>query len=230
MALVLYSSGVQPIGQFDALDAQVTTIKGGEIVTLTGVTPGAFGGTDLASADVADGYVGTTTKTRPALTSTLGTSAGGPYWLVDDGTSNYGTLFGTLVGGTTGTIVTGGTVIGPHTASGSGKWTCWDKPGLYGVTLDACDTTASTGLVVGNSTLTVGAPLYATSAGLLTPVSAGSANAGGVMGRFVEFTDNGSLVNTPNNLVSGFASPSSTLGTAAALKKFTVAVFWFRGN
>ena len=230
MALRVISSGIQPIGQFDGLDSQVTTMKGGEVVTLTGVTPTLYGGTDLSAADQQDGYTGTVTKTRPAVTNTLGTGAGGPYWLSDDGTTGYGTLFGSVVGGSVGQQVIGGAQLGPHTATGSGKVTCWDKPGLYAVTLDACDTAATTGLQPTNATLTVGASLYASPAGLLTPnAGLGTANGGALLAKFIEFTTDGSLVNTPNTLVSGFASPSSVLGTAAALKKFTVALFWFQG-
>ena len=121
--------------------------------------------------------------------------------LADDGTSGYGTLFGVVVGGTVGQVVTGGAVLGPHTATGSGKVTCWDKPGVYGVSLDACDTTASTGLAPTNGTLDTGAALYATSAGLLTPNS-GARFENVVVGRFIDFETNGSLVNTPSRLAS----------------------------
>ena len=59
----------------------------------------------------------------------------------------YGTLFGAVVGGTVGQQVNGpttftGAILGPHTSTGSGKTTCWDKPGLYAVSLDAVDTTS----------------------------------------------------------------------------------------
>lgn len=220
MALVLLQSGNYPIGQFDGLDAQVTSFLGGEVCTLTAVT---WKGTDQAAADVDDGYVGTTSKTRPAVTFTL-SSGNRPLFLADDGTANYGTLFGQVVGATVGKVTTGGTVLGPHTATGSGKITCWDKPGLYGVTLDAADTTSGTGLTADNATLAVGAALYATTSGKLTPNS-GAAFEAVVVGRFVEFQTNGSLVNTPNYLVSALNSPTGT--TAASLMNFTMAVFTF---
>ena len=88
---------------------------------------------------------------RPIVTTTFGTVAAtdGPFYLTDDGTasngsppsSGYGTLFGSLVGGNVGQVVTGGTLLGPHTAAGSGKITLWMNPGLYGVSLDALDVT-----------------------------------------------------------------------------------------
>lgn len=227
--LRILQSGIQPLGQFDGLDSQVTATKGGEVVTLTAVTPYQYGGTDVNAADVNDGYAGTTTKVRPAVTTTLGTAAGGPYWLCDDGTTGYGTLFGSVIGAQAGTT-TSGTNLGPHTATGSGKLTCWTQPGLYGVTVDAAETTAATGLVPTNSTLTVGAALYATPAGLLTPNSAtGTANAGAIMGRFVEFATDGSLVTTPVTLVAGFQSPSSDVSSLQN-RRFTMAIFYWLGK
>lgn len=208
-----------PLGQFDGLDTQATSLLGGEVVTLTGVS---ITGTDKGAADLGDGYTGTTSKTRPVVTSTL-TSGNRPLFLADEGTKYYGTLFGEVVGATVGQVVSGGTQLGPHTATGSGKVTLWDKPGLYAVTLDAVDTTGATGLAPTNSTLTVGAALYATTAGLLTP-NVGAAFEAVVVGRFVEFTTDGTLVKTPSYLVSALNSPS---GASAALLGFTQAVIHF---
>jgi len=58
-------------------------------------------GSDVAAADIQDGYTGTSSKTRPAVTFTLGGSSK-PLFLADDGTKGYGTLFGVVVGGTAG--------------------------------------------------------------------------------------------------------------------------------
>jgi hypothetical protein len=237
MALVLQNNNGSPFGQFDMLDSQLSSIKGGEVATFTGVTPVAYGGTDLSAADVQeDGYAGTTTKVRPAITITLPTAANsGPFFLTDDGILHYGTLFGAVVGGTVGQQfnVPGsytGAILGPSTALGSGKVTLWGNPGVYGVTLDNVDTTSTTGLVPTNSTITTGAPLYATPAGLLTPnVSAGTANGAAIIGRFLTFETTGSLVTTPNTLVSGFASPSGPLGGAAQAQMY-MAVFTWKGS
>lgn len=229
MTLRTLQPGILPLGQFDGLDADATSTLGGEVCTLTAV---AVTGTDLAAkdADGSDGYFGIPpSHARPAVTTTLA-SGNRPLFLCDDGsagtldTRGYGTLFGRIVGGTTGQQVTGGAVLGPHTATGSGKVTVWDKPGLYAVTLDAADTTATTGLVTNNPTLTVGDALFATTAGLLTPNSGVQFEAV-TIGRFVEFNTEGSLVTTPNTQVSALNSPSGSGDPALTL--FTNAVFTF---
>lgn len=214
--LKILQPGIQPLGQFDGLDSELTTFKGGEVCTFTSVATKSTGGTDKAAADVIDdGYSGTTSKTRPAVTLTLASGVR-PLFLADDGNSGYGTLMGTVVGGTAGSISSGGAVLGPHTATGSGKITLWDKPGLYAVSLDAADTTGGSGLTADNAALNAGDPLYATTAGLLTPNS-GAAFEALVVGRFVEFTTNsGALVNTPDYLVDSLP-----------VNKFTEAVFHF---
>ena len=214
MSLKLLQPGSNPLGQYDGYDAATLLLKGGEVVTLKSVNvPNA----DKASADVYDGYINTAgVQKRPVVTSTL-TSGDRPLFLADEGITGYGTLFGSVVGGTVGQNTTGA-VLGPHTATGSGKVTCWDKPGLYAVSLDACDTNASTGLQPTNLTINTGSALYATTAGLLTPNS-GAAFEAVAVARFVAFETNGSLVTTPNNLVAAINGP--------ALKSFSFATFWF---
>lgn len=220
MALKLLQSGGQPLGQYDCLDADLPNILGGEVMTFgTAVVA-----TDKAAADAGDGYI-TPGTSRTVVKLMDGTAAGGPLMLSDDGTTGYGTLFGTVVGGTVGKVVTGGAVLGPHTATGSGKITCWHQPGLYAVTLDAVDTTAGTGLIPANTagTLTPGAKLFVTSTGKLTP-NVGAGTAAVWAGRFVEFATDGALVNTPNRLVQALNSPT---GSSALTLSYTVAVFHF---
>jgi len=226
MALKLLQPGTQPLGQFDGKDAEVLTLKGGEIVTFTSVV--ATAATDAAAADsLNDGYVWGAAPKRVVVTRTVATSAR-PLMLSDDGISGYGTLFGTVVGGTVGQVsygpnstVSSTNKLGPHTATGSGKVTLWEKPGLYAVSLDACDTAFSDGLTPTNATLATGASLTfvpaSSSGGQLTPV--GSTAAAGntvVVGRFIDFETNGSLVSTPNKLVSSLATPA-----------YSFAVFYF---
>jgi hypothetical protein len=223
MSLKLLTPGVQPLS-FDVLDTELTSIKGGEVVTLTSVLN--TNATDKAAADVFDGYtLPSSLQKRPVVTKTL-SSGKRPLMLADDGIAGYGTLFGTVVGGTVGQIVNSGAVLGPHSSTGSGKLTCWDKPGLYAVSLDAVDTTASTGLVTDNTSLDSGSALYATTAGLLTPNS-GAAFEAVVVGRFVSFDTNGSLVTTPNKLVSALNSPT---GSAETTRQFAFATFFFTPN
>lgn len=198
MALKPFNHNVTALS-FDCLDADLLNIKGGEVVGLTFVTGPQFGGTDKTAADVADGYVSDAKHTRPAVTKSL-TSGMRPLFLADDGQAGYGTLFGSVVGGVAGQVVTGGAVLGPHSAQASGKLSCWQSPGLFGVTLDAVDQTATTGLVQTNATLSGGSALYATANGILTP-NVGLAFESVVVARFVDFSTNGSRVTTPATLV-----------------------------
>lgn len=234
MALKLLQAGVQPLGQFDGYDSLTTTggVKGGEVATLVGYAfTGAGAGDDLAAADAdgRDGYVGTAAdRFRPIVTTDI-PSGSRPLFLVDDGDAGYGTLFGEIVGGVVGKkapLPGMGTRLGPHTAEGSGKLTLWDKPGLYAVTLDAVDTTPGTGLTVDNATLTVGDALYALEdTGVLSPDNT-DAFENVVVARFVEFSTNGSLVTTPNYLVSAPNSPSGPVPSMARFG-FTQAVIHF---
>lgn len=209
MALVLLNTSGTPLGEFDALDSIVTTVKGGEVMQFTTVATGSA--TDKSAADTSDGYDYPGTS-RTVLTTTL-TSGRGPLMLCDDGTANYGTLFGQVVGGSVGQVVNTGAQLGPHTATGSGKLTAWATPGLFGVTLDACDPATDTGLQPSNGSLSGGKPLYATAAGLLTPDSTKSFQASRVVGYFSEFRTKGSLVSTPLKLIQALNSPSNATGT-----------------
>lgn len=142
--LILLQPGIQPLGQFDIEDSDVSLVVGGEVA--------AF---DLF--DVTDGYAADVSTPGPQVRLTLGEAdhdlGGGdrPVWgLVDEGSSaglggrGYGTMFGQIIGATTGQgtgvgllSTSGAVVVGPSTIRGSGKATLWTKPGLYGVTADA---------------------------------------------------------------------------------------------
>lgn len=227
MALKTLQSGVNPLGQFDALDADLTNFKGGEVAGFTYINRFS---TDLRASDVNDGYV-SVNQTRPAATKSL-VSGMRPLFLVDDGTVGYGTLFGVLIGGTVGQVSYGqastiptGAILGPSSAYGSGKVTLYDKPGLYAVTLDAVDTDPVNGLVPTNTGLVGGSGLFATPAGLLTS-SSGSHFEAIIVGRFIEFTTGGSLVNTPVDLVNAVNSPVGNVSSVVK-KAFTQAVFHF---
>lgn len=241
MALKLLQPGIQPLGQFDGLDADVLAGKGGEVVTFTYVVtsgqPGVFtAGQDQAAYDQFDGYVNVSgTFRRPAVTKTHAalSNTARPLMLSDDGIAGYGTLFGSVVGGTIGQVSSGGAVLGPHTATGSGKTTCWDKPGLYAVSLDAVHSS----LQPTNTTLTGGDALGFTTGGLLTQAtnaasvsSTGAAvGSGGVAvlaGRLVEFNTNQSLVTTPNYLVAALNSPSGSVSSVQP-RAFQFATIYF---
>lgn len=265
MSLKLLQPGCQPLGQFDVRDAELTSFKGGEVCAFaavpTNTQPGVTtAGLDQAAYDVFDGYVQATAGvyTRPAVSKnwvasnsalpavqfpnyTSITAATRPVFLADDGLLGYGTLFGAVVGGTVGQQVNGpttytGAILGPNTATGSGKMTLWDKPGLYAVSLDAVDTTATStnGLQPTNLTLTVGTPLsftagtFAGGGGLLTPAAgANAALATFIVGNFIEFNTNGSLVTTPNYLVAALNSPSGNVSSVGN-RSFQFATIAFR--
>jgi hypothetical protein len=119
MALILTQPGVQPLGQYDG--SSTFAPKGGEVGVLQSIGVNATGNQILT--------------VRAATTGDTG-----PFFLVDDGTAGYGTLFGNTVVRTSTGFTAGsysGVPIGPPTYTGSGKLTLWDKPGLYAVTLDA---------------------------------------------------------------------------------------------
>lgn len=200
MALVLLGNNGNPFGQFDGYDALSSTMLGGEVATL--VSYDSAVATDKHAKDIDDGYVvqgpSTNLNVRPIVTTVVG-SASRPLFLTDDGTANYGTLFGTLVGGNSGQTVSGGTVLGPSTMSGSGKVTLWANPGLYGITMDAVNT-AGDGLVTTNNALTVGTAIrYLTANGKLTPTGSSGASTTTV-GTLVEFSTGDTLVTTPRSL------------------------------
>jgi len=197
MTLYIYQPGVQPLGQFDVLDSYLSSIKGGEVGTLYAASR-VNTSSEKAAKDALDGYTNLTDVKRAAVANSITGTTQRPLWLLDDGTSGYGTLFGQVIGTPVG-LSTTGTNLGPHTAAGSGKVTCWDKPGLYAVSVDAVDTAAD-GLVITNALCDPGLKLDCTAAGRLTPT--GSTAAVGVeVGRFVEFETSPYLVNTPASLV-----------------------------
>jgi len=259
MSLKLLQPGTEPLGQFDGHDSETLLFKGGEVCAFASVPtesqPGVTQpGFDQAAYDVFDGYVQNPAGTylRPAVSRNWNASTSGgvvypqgattrPVFLSDDGILGYGTLFGAVVGGTVGQQVNGpltytGAILGPSTATGSGKVTLWDKPGLYAVSLDAVDTTAATGLVPTNvaNGLTVGSALSFTAGafglggGLLTPVTGGTPAAGApTVANFIEFNTNGSLVTTPNYLVAALNSPSGNVSSLQT-RTFQFATIAFR--
>jgi hypothetical protein len=206
MALVLLNNNGTPLGQFDGYDNLAPL--GGEVAKLVGY---GTGGSDKHAKDIDDGYApGGLQNTRPAVSLTLDGNETGGFFLTDDGTANYGTLFGTLVGGHVGQTVTGGTVLGPNTMSGSGKVTLWMNPGLYGVTVDALDAT-----LAASTSLTVGTTLSYTAAGKLC-LAAQKVGSAPVVARFVEFSTGDTLVTTPRSL--------TRVGVAGGMLQFKHAV------
>lgn len=197
MALYPYESGLFPLGQFDMLNTQLDAVKGGEIGTVTAQAR-TNSSTESASYDVLDGYTNATDQKRVAITTTIASSSVRPLWLLDDGKTGYGVLYGQVIGTPVG-LSTSGTNLGPHSAAASGKITCWDKPGVYAVSVDAVDTSAD-GLVLTNASCDPGTGVDVQADGVLT--LSGSGTASGVnVGRFMEFETSPFLVTTPPSLV-----------------------------
>lgn len=194
MALKILNPGTNPLGQFDCLDGDVASIKGGEVLQFGSVSfdPSVDVGTD-------DGYVPTPAPQRTVVKLARGNTPV-PLMLADEGVAGYGTLFGTVVGASLGRSTSGG-VLGPHTATGSGKVTAWDKPGLYAVSVDAVHSALNP-----TATLSAGQALFfridAGNYGKLTVGSGAGTISTTSVGSFVGFETNGSLVNTPNNLLA----------------------------
>lgn len=209
MALYLLQPGVQPLGQFDILDSYASLVLGGEVGTLFAAAR-TNSSSEKAAADALDGYTNATDVKRAAVAPWIRYSTTRPLWLLDEGIAGYGTLFGTLIGQTAGLCTGKGdastcaSTLGPSTLSGSGKVTCWDKPGLYGVSMDAVDGSGD-GLVLTNASCDPGAKIDVEGTGDLT-LSTASTAMGVTVGRFVEFVTRPFLVTTPPSLVGAAES------------------------
>ena len=185
MALFILQEGVQPIGDFDVLNTDAALILGGELITLD-VAALANTTSEQSAYDVKDAYVGASQRVVARIADSSDDTK--IMYLADDGTKFYGVMFGQIVGSPVGLSTTGGTNLGPSTLTGSGKVTCWDKPGMYAVSLDAVSTVFVQDQLPGT-------PLYRGSDGRLS--TSGTAK----VGAFIELTDNGVLVITPPRLV-----------------------------
>ncbi len=133
MALKLLNPGLRPLGQFDLLTGQAIT--GGEYVQLQDIAAGEAAAADVQAMANAAGA--TPTFALPDAGGRAdATILGG---LSDDGVDEYGTHFGSVIGGNAGAMTqfggAGGSIlVGPRTTVASGKVTVWTAPGLYGVT------------------------------------------------------------------------------------------------
>lgn len=195
MALKLLQPGLRPIGQFDLLDT--VTPVGGECGVVQART-NSFDGSDAYASDVAASGPGV----EVAL-ATISATMTGMIGLIDEGSAgegNYGTLFGTVIGGTAGQgtgkgdLATSGVVtVGPATYFGSGKATIFAQPGLYGIS----------GAPAANvdAPLAVGRTLGATSGVWTDANNVGTVHAAITLGA----VDDSSLVSTTFTAASGSA-------------------------
>ena len=210
MALFILNPGIQPLGDFDLLDTDQASVKGGEIMTLDEASR-TVTSAEKAAYDVFDGYIadqvdaGSPTATRVvARIADESSETYKAFYLADDGTTHYGVMFGSVIGAPVG-LATTSTNLGPHSSTGSGKVTLWDKPGLYAVSLDAlaADVVPTSGTNANlYDTPLPGESLYRSTAGRLTR-AAGTSDK---VAMFIELTNNGSMVTTPAKLVGASES------------------------
>ena len=180
MALKLLNPGLRPLGMFDLDDDDAGALVGGEYVELKadGFAAEAYAA-DVPGLQDSAGMVNFARAAR---------TAGNLGGLADEGTSEYGTLFGELIGSNTGraTSQSGAVVVGPSTDRASGKVTVFAQAGLYGVT----DQDASLDAATANTALSATAVT-----GLLT-------TAGGTqVAIYVGAMSDTSLVSTTNTAV-----------------------------
>ena len=206
MALYVLQPGLNPLGQFDCKDGDVTSVVGGLIGTWDSVV--RTEASDEGTFDIFDGYTsqnvhtGSNTAYRPyiRIANTAGDNNKAMF-LLDDGISGYGTLFGSVLSMFSPT----GTAIGPTTALASGKVTCWDKAGLYAATFEACYSNINVtqgALQAGQDTPAPGDLLYRhQSTGKICRYATATAATSNVIGVYVEHANSASLVTTPAKLV-----------------------------
>ena len=195
MALKLLQPGLRPVGQFDLLDT--VTPSGGECGVVQART-NSFDGTDAYASDVAAS--GPSVEVALATVSAAMTGAIG---LIDEGSAgegNYGTLFGTVIGGTAGQgtgkgdlSTTGVVTVGPASYLASGKATLFMSPGLYGVS-GAAAANIDDPIAIGNT-------LGATSGIWTDAANTGTVHAAICLGG----VDDSSLVSTTFTAASGTA-------------------------
>jgi hypothetical protein len=101
------------------------------------------------TADGTDAYASDSVVVGPQVEVTAAAPSNAAQFcgLIDEGTAGegeYGTLFGSIIGGTAGQgtgkgdlAASGVVTVGPRTHFGSGKVTLFAQPGLYGVTANA---------------------------------------------------------------------------------------------
>lgn len=158
MALKLLNPGLRPLGMFDLLDTDAGALEGGEYVELEAAGAGEGYAADVGAPGP---FSGAGTVTFSVNERTAGRLGG----LADEGTEEYGTLFGSLIGQRAGqaTQVNGAVVLGPSTDRASGKVTVFAQAGLYGVSGAAAEDAAAP-----LNAMALNLPVHADANGLLT--------------------------------------------------------------
>ena len=212
--LFLFYEGAQPVGifDFDKGSGSNTTILS---TNIQGGMIGKFGSatdTSMGTIPLGDGFdeygaslgVNPNTKTVIMPCETNNIPGTGPYLILDDGSTGYGTTYGHQFGNATGAVANdnksfhawyGGTQVGPNTLMGSGKVTGWITPGLYGT--DYYDTTAITAAkIAGGAGALVPGSVLAINVTLSCLTNSGTAFGAGQVCYFVSFLGDPSYVST----------------------------------
>lgn len=144
MSLKILQPNLLPAGQFDLHDDYKNIIRGGECALL-----------ERSQVDGSDGYAFDSNAIGPKVSVILGKSghyeardssnngASRMVFLADEGIEEYGTMLGSVIGGTSGqgtgmgSLSSHGAVtVGPRTSFASGKCTLFSAHGIYGISLD----------------------------------------------------------------------------------------------
>lgn len=217
MALKLLQPNLVPAGQFDLHDDYADLVTGGECAMLEAAT---VDGTDAYASDTV--VVGPQTQVvlgKAGPSAARGSSNEGAsmaVFLADEGTAGegaYGTLFGSVIGGTAGqgtgkgTLSTSGVVtVGPRTSFGSGKCTLFGAHGLYGLSTDIVTLSALVTNDLMNATGGHSSPTSATNDGLWAEVAeTGVGEEKNYAAIFIGSVNDSSLVSTTFTHASGSA-------------------------
>jgi hypothetical protein len=195
MALKPLTPGYLPLGQYDLLDSFAANFVGGEVGILDTSAPA----NDYYAADAGGLSIEQDVKVKGGSVTSLQL-----FGLVDEGSSGYGTSYGSVIGGTVGqgtgflggvvsSSASGVVVVGPRTSFGSGKATLWTQAGLYGVTVDAFLSETGTDLPTTANEGLYGKAVGGVTAGKLTKDSTSN---GKVAAVFVNTVTDRSLVST----------------------------------
>jgi hypothetical protein len=204
MSLILRQTGLQPLGQYPLGDRVTTDDLAGKV----GVFFLEFG-----SPDVEGTYGYEENRSSRTVVDLATATTPKPYLLLDDGITGYGTTFGNYIQRDNVT----GTVLGPATQRGSGKVTCWASAGLYALPYGEWGNEALFAPTA--NTMRPGDVIGVDNNGDLTPQVNATGTAGDrydeltnaerafVLGYFVEWSTEGSLVSTNPGQVGNADQP-----------------------
>jgi len=214
--LYLFYEGAQPIGIFDAGIGAENPTTGLTIDKWQGGMIGKLAAEDYTGTHViplGDGFDemkaghAHNIKTVIIPATHANSHESGPYCIIDDGSTGYGTTYGHQFDNDPSNQYkyfhswNNGKLVGPNTIAGSGKVTGWITPGIYGT--DYYDTTTIDLASIVAGTLAPGTPLGISADATITTTGAGHAFGSGQGVFFVSFLGDPSYVSTSFTTASG---------------------------